>query len=92
MNKVQLIEAIQNEQPNITKADIERVLDATVDVITESLTHGERVVLVGFGSFTVKDKAAREGRNPKTGEVVEIEARRVAKFKPGAELAARVNS
>jgi len=92
MNKVQLIDAIKNEQPNITKSDIERVLDAFVEIVTESLTHGERVVLVGFGSFTVKDKAAREGRNPKTGEVVEIEARRVVKFKPGSELAERVNS
>jgi len=90
MNKAELIEAIAAES-KLTKADAGRAIDATISAITKSLKKGDNVVLVGFGSFSVAKRAARTGRNPQTGKVLKIAAKKVAKFKAGAELKKAVN-
>lgn len=89
MNKAELIEAISGEA-KITKADASRALEAFMTVTTKSLKKGERVALVGFGTFTVSKRAARNGRNPQTGKPIKIAAKKVAKFKAGAELASKL--
>ena len=89
MNKAQLIDAIAKEA-KLTKVDACKALDATTCAITKSLKKGERVALVGFGSFSVAKRAARIGRNPQTGKAIKIAAKKVAKFKAGAELAKHV--
>jgi len=86
MNKAQLIDAIA-EKANLTKADAKKALDAFVDSTSDALKNGDRVALIGFGSFSVATRSARTGRNPQTGKTIEIEAKKVVKFKPGAELA-----
>ncbi len=90
MNKAELIEAIANGA-KISKADAGRALDSTVEAITKSLKKGDKVSLVGFGTFAVTKRAARTGRNPQTGKTIQIKAKKVAKFKAGSELAATVN-
>jgi DNA-binding protein HU-beta len=89
MNKAELIDAIASEA-KITKADANRALDAFMNATTKSLKKGDRVALVGFGTFSVAKRAARNGRNPQTGKPIKIAAKKVAKFKAGAELASRV--
>lgn len=89
MNKAELIDAISTEA-KITKADASRALQAFMNATTKSLKKGERVALVGFGTFTVSKRAARNGRNPQTGKPIKIAARKVAKFKAGLELAAKI--
>lgn len=89
MNKAELIDAISTEA-KITKADASRALEAFMNATTKSLRKGERVALVGFGTFTVSKRAARNGRNPQTGKPIKIAARKVAKFKAGIELAAKI--
>jgi len=89
-NKAELIEAIAAEA-KITKADAKRALDAFVTTTTKALKKGERVALVGFGSFAVSKRAARKGRNPQTGKEIKIAAKKVVKFKAGAELSGVVN-
>jgi len=89
MNKGELIESIATAA-KITKADAGRALDATIESISKSLKKGDRVALVGFGSFAVAKRAARIGRNPQTGKEIKIPAKKVVKFKAGAELAGRV--
>ena len=74
----------------ITKADANRALDAFMNATTKSLKKGDRVALVGFGTFSVAKRAARNGRNPQTGKPIKIAAKKVAKFKAGAELASKV--
>jgi DNA-binding protein HU-beta len=86
MNKAQLIDAIAAEA-NLTKADAKRALDAFVKTTTDALNKGDRVALVGFGSFSVSERNARTGRNPQTGAPITISAKKVVKFKPGSELA-----
>ena len=90
MNKAQLIDAISSEA-NLTKADAKRALDAFVKTTTGALKKGDRVALVGFGSFAVSKRNARTGRNPQTGKAIRIAAKNVVKFKPGAELKNSVN-
>ena len=90
MNKAELIDAIATTA-KITKADAQRALDATIDNVTKALKKGDKVSLVGFGTFTVAKRAARTGRNPQTGKAIKIAAKRVAKFKAGIELAKTVN-
>ena len=90
MNKAELIDAIAAET-QLTKADAGRALDAFVSATTKALKKGDRVALVGFGSFSISKRAARNGRNPQTGKVIKIAAKKVAKFKAGAELAKTVN-
>jgi DNA-binding protein HU-beta len=89
MNKSELIDAIAKES-KFTKVDAGKALDATVSAITKSLKKGEGVILVGFGSFTVAKRAARNGRNPQTGKPIKIAAKKVAKFKAGVNLAKAV--
>ncbi|MCM1148780.1 MAG: HU family DNA-binding protein [Butyricicoccus sp.] len=85
MNKAELINAV-SEKTGLSKKDSEKAINATFDTIGESLEAGERVQLVGFGVFDVKDRAARMGRNPKTKEEIEIPASRVPTFKAGKAL------
>jgi DNA-binding protein HU-beta len=89
MNKAELIEAMAGEA-KITKADAKKALDAFIKSTSASLKKGERVALVGFGSFTVSKRAARKGRNPQTGKEIKIAAKKVVKFKAGNELAGKV--
>ena len=90
MNKGELIDAIANGS-KLSKADAGRALDATVASITTALKKGGRVALVGFGTFSVTKRAARNGRNPQTGKAIKIAAKKVAKFKAGSDLAKTVN-
>ncbi len=90
MNKTELVNAIA-EKAGLTKVDAKNALDATIEVISEALANNDKVALVGFGTFAPVEKAARQGINPRTKEKVEIAARKVVKFKAGAELAAKVN-
>ncbi|MFZ4463253.1 MAG: HU family DNA-binding protein [Bacteroidales bacterium] len=85
MNKAELIDAMA-EGAGLTKADAKRALDAFIDATTKSLKAGDRVALVGFGSFSVSERAARKGRNPQTGKEIKISAKKVVKFKAGTEL------
>ncbi|HOH99233.1 MAG TPA: HU family DNA-binding protein [Bacteroidales bacterium] len=89
MNKAELIEAMASES-KMTKADAKKALDAFVSATTKALKKGDRVALVGFGSFAVAKRAARKGRNPQTGKEIKIAAKKVVKFKPGADLAKKV--
>lgn len=91
MNKSELIDAIA-ESADLSKASATRALDAVVDTIVESLKSGDPVVLVGFGTFAVKDRAARTGRNPQTGAEIQIAAAKVPGFKAGKALKDAVNS
>ena len=90
MNKADLVNSI-SEQTGLTKTKSNQVVDAITSVIAETLSKGEKVTLVGFGTFTTTERNARKGRNPKTGEVIEIPAKRVAKFKAGSDLTKNVN-
>ncbi len=85
MNKAELINAV-SEKTGLSKKDSEKAINATFDTIGESLEAGEKVQLVGFGVFDVKERAARIGRNPKTKEEIEIPASRVPTFKAGKAL------
>ena len=85
MNKGELISAIA-ENSGLTKAASTKALDAIIAAITASLKKGNRVGLVGFGSFSVAKRAARNGRNPQTGKEIKIAAKKVVKFKAGSEL------
>ena len=89
MNKAQLIDAIASDA-NLTKADAKRALDAFVNTTTSALKKGDRVALVGFGSFSVSKRNARTGRNPQTGKPITIAAKKVVKFKAGADLSGAV--
>ena len=90
VNKSELIDAIA-ASADITKADAGRALDATVDAITKALKAGDQVTLVGFGTFLVKERAARTGRNPQTGKEIQIAASKVPGFKAGKGLKDAVN-
>jgi DNA-binding protein HU-beta len=90
VNKTDLIDAIASAA-DLSKADAGRALDAVVDSITDSLKKGDPVSLVGFGTFQVKHRAAREGRNPQTGATIQIKASNVPSFKAGKALKDSVN-
>ena len=89
MNKAELIEGMASEA-GLSKADAKKALDAFVNQTTKALKKGDRVALVGFGSFSVSKRAARKGRNPQTGKEIQIKAKKVVKFKPGSELSSKV--
>ncbi len=90
MNKAELVNAI-SEKASLSKKDAEKVLAAFTETVTESLTAGEKVQIVGFGSFEVVNRAARTARNPRTGEAVEIAASKAPAFKAGKALKDSVN-
>ncbi len=89
MNKTDLINKI-SESANITKVQANAALNAFTDAVTATLKKNEKVTLVGFGTFSISNRAARNGRNPKTNEVIKIKAKKTAKFKAGKELAAKI--
>lgn len=85
MNKVELIEAVASKS-EISKKDVEKVINAFTNVVTDTLVDGDKVAITGFGTFEVAERAARTGRNPKTGESIEIQASKSPKFKCGKAL------
>lgn len=85
MNKSDLITRV-SEMAELTKKDAARAVDATFDAIAEALQNGEKVQLVGFGNFEVRERSARKGRNPQTGEEIDIPASRIPTFRPGKML------
>ena len=90
MNKGELIDAIASHS-KLTKADAGRALEATLETFEKQLKKGDRIALVGFGSFSISKRAARMGRNPQTGKEIKIAAKKVVKFKAGSDLAKKVN-
>ena len=91
MNKTELVAAMAKDT-NLSKKDVEAVLKSFIDVVTDELKKGEKIQLVGFGTFEVSTRAAREGRNPKTGKTMTIEASKTPKFKAGKALKDMVNA
>lgn len=91
MNRMELVAAIA-EKTELSKKDAEKALKAFTDVVAEELKKGEKIQLVGFGTFEVSERAAREGRNPRTGETMVIEASKTPKFKAGKALKDLVNA
>jgi DNA-binding protein HU-beta len=89
MNKAQLIDAMA-ENAGLTKADAKKALDGFINATSDALSKGDRVALVGFGSFSISERKARTGRNPQTGKEISIPAKNVVKFKAGAELSDKV--
>ena len=89
MNKAELIEQITKDA-GVTKAQANEVLNSFTNAVVASLKKGENVTLVGFGTFSVSQRAARNGRNPQTGEVIKIKARKVPKFKAGKEFSTKI--
>jgi len=85
MNKSELVDAIA-QKSGLSKVDSKKALDATLDAIADELKSGGKVVLVGFGTFSVDERSARKGINPRTKETIDIPAKKVVKFKPGSEL------
>jgi DNA-binding protein HU-beta len=90
MNKSELIDAIADAS-ELTKADAGRALDGFLGAVTEALSNGDSVALVGFGTFSVKDRAERKGRNPQTGAEITIKAAKIPSFKAGKSLKDAVN-
>ncbi len=90
MNKAQLIDAIAGDS-GLTKADAKKALDSFINVTSGALKTGDRISLIGFGSFSVSERSARTGRNPQTGKEIQIAAKKVVKFKAGSELSDEVN-
>lgn len=91
MTKSELINKLADQNPNLQHADLERVVGTILDEITDALNEGERVELRGFGAFSVRDRQARISRNPRTGESVEVAAKRTPFFKAGKDLRERIN-
>ena len=91
MTKSELVTAVVNRLPYLTRKDAELVVDKMFDSMAEGLAQGDRIEIRGFGSFAVKHRPAREGRNPRTGESVHIPAKRLPRFKIGKELYGRIN-
>lgn len=91
MIKSELVQIIANRNPHLYQRDVENIVNAVFDEITDTLSEGNRVELRGFGAFSVKNRPAREGRNPRTGEKVAVEEKWVPFFKTGKELRERLN-
>lgn len=85
MNKTEFIAAIA-EKAGLTKADAQKAVNAFTEVVKETMEKGDKLPLVGFGTFSVSERKAREGKNPRTGETIKIAARKVVHFKPGSNL------
>ena len=90
MNKTELVSSIA-VKAGLSKSDAKKALDATVEAISEALKAGDKVALVGFGTFSVNERPARQGINPATKETITIAAKKVAKFKAGADLDGALN-
>ena len=90
MNKTELVAAVA-EQAALSKKDAEKAISAFIDVVTETLKAGDKVQLVGFGTFEVREREARTGKNPRTGEAIEIAASKAPAFKAGRGLKDAVN-
>lgn len=91
MIRSELIQIIADENPHLYQRDVERIVNTVFDEIVEAMARGDRVELRGFGAFSVKSRDARVGRNPRTGEAVEVEAKSVPFFKTGKLLRDRLN-
>jgi len=91
MTKADLVEIVAREA-EMTKKDVEQLVEIIFDSIVSTLNNGDKIELRGFGSFRVRERRARKGRNPKTGEPVDIPAKRVAYFKPGKDLKENINN
>ncbi|MBM2577570.1 integration host factor subunit beta [Jannaschia sp. Os4] len=91
MIRSELIQKIADDNPHLTQRDVEKIVNTIFEEITEALIGGDRVELRGFGAFSVKEREARMGRNPRTGEPVEVEAKHVPFFKAGKLLRDRLN-
>jgi integration host factor subunit beta len=87
----ELVAALSRDHPDLAVSEVERIVACVFDAITARLAAGGRVELRGFGTFTTRARDARTGRNPRTGEPVDVEAKRVPYFKPGKEMRARLN-
>jgi integration host factor subunit beta len=87
----ELVQLLCDDHPDLTGKEIERVASAFFDSITEQLQQGGRVELRGFGAFSTREREARKGRNPRTGDAVDVDAKRVPYFKPGKEMRERLN-
>ena len=90
MNKAELIDAMATDA-NLSKADAKRALESLTSNVASALKKGDKVALIGFGTFSISARSARTGRNPQTGATIQIKAKKVAKFKAGAALASAVN-
>lgn len=91
MIRSELLAAIAEDNPELRAEEVEQVVDIFFEEIAERLSEGGRVELRGFGAFSVRDRQARQGRNPRTGELVDVPAKRVPYFKPGKEIRERLN-
>ena len=91
MTKSELIEALSRRQPQFTSKDIEYAVKTILESMTQSLASGERIEIRGFGSFSLRYRPPRAGRNPKSGEAVSLPAKYVSYFKPGKQMRERVN-
>jgi integration host factor subunit beta len=91
MTKSELIQRISEQNPHLYQRDVERIVSTIFDEISEALAEGQRVELRGFGAFSVKDRESRTGRNPRTGETVHVDAKRIPFFKTGKLLRERLN-
>ncbi|KAA2237906.1 integration host factor subunit beta [Salinarimonas soli] len=92
MIKSELVARIAERNPHLYQRDVENIVNAILDTIADALTRGDRVELRGFGAFSVKSRDARTGRNPRTGETVEVGEKAVPVFKTGKEMRARLNA
>ena len=90
MNKGELVDAVA-DKASVTKKQADAVLSAALEAIMEAVSDGDKVTLVGFGTFSVRKRGARTGRNPRTGETVAVDAKKVPYFKPGKEMRERLN-
>ena len=90
MNKTEFVDAVA-ERADVQKSDAAKIVDALVDVVGDQLKKGEQITLVGFGTFLVSKREARKGRNPRTGEEIDIAASNVPRFKPGKALKETIN-
>ena len=92
MIRSELVASIAQANPHLSQRDVERVVGTVFNSIIEALASGGRVELRGFGAFSTRGRDARTGRNPRTGEAVDVDAKRVPYFKPGKELRERLNT
>ena len=91
MIRSELLAALAQDNPDLRSEEVEQVVDIFFEEISQRLTEGGRVELRGFGAFSTRERQARKGRNPRTGEAVDVPAKRVPYFKPGKEMRARLN-